>query len=148
MGHRDEEQRELNETPMSKDLVPFTNEKSLTPGKGGGLKFWRLERDKQQLRDEITDMAAVMRRLSQELIEQLLFLKAPDRNIPEVIQRRMSQIVGALKRESKVLTTLFAIGDLHPALQRIFLEKELPTRLSCRPSIWKYSKRRPLYRPR
>ena len=111
---------------MSKDLVPFTNEKSLTPGKGGGLKFWRLQREKQQLRDEITDMASVMRRLSQELIEQLLFLKAPDRNIPEVIQRRMSQIVGALKRESKVLTTLFAIGDLHPALQRIFLEKRTP----------------------
>jgi len=111
---------------MSKDLVPFTNEKPLTPGKGGGLKFWRLQREKQQLRDEITDMALVMRRLSQELIEQLLFLKDPDRNIPEVVQRRMSQIVGALKRESGVLTSLFAIGDLHPALQRIFLEKRTP----------------------
>ena len=111
---------------MSKDLVPFNNEKSLTPGKGGGLRFWRLQREKQQLRDEITDMAAVMRRLTQELIEQLLFLKDPDRNIPEVIQRRMSQIVGALKRESGVLTTMFAIGDLHPALQRIFLEKRAP----------------------
>ena len=71
-------------------------------------------------------MASVMRRLSQELIEQLIFLKAPDRNIPEVVQRRMSQIIGALKRESGVLTTLFAIGDLHPALQRIFLEKRTP----------------------
>ena len=111
---------------MSKDLVPFTNAKPLTPGKGGGLKYWRLQREKQALRDEITDMASVMRRLSQELIEQLLFLKAPDRNIPEVVQRRMSQIVGALKRESAVLTSLFAIGDLHPALQRIFLEKRTP----------------------
>jgi sulfite reductase alpha subunit-like flavoprotein len=61
-----------------KDLVPFTNSRPLVPGKGGGLRHWKLERDKQQLKDEIGDLAKVMRRLSQELIEDLLFLKDPN----------------------------------------------------------------------
>src|SRR6266545_4367006 len=106
-----------------KDLVPFTNARPLVPGKGGGLPHWKLQRDKQELRDEIADLAKVMRRLSQELIEDILFLKDPTRKTPEAIQRRMSQIAGALKRESSTLTSLFEVGDLHPALQQIFLEK-------------------------
>ena len=106
-----------------KDLVPFSNAKPLVPGKGGGLRHWKQERDKQQLRSEIADLAKVMRRLSQELIEELLFLKDSAHKTPEAIRRRMSQIMGALRRESDTLTSLFEIADLHPALQQIFREK-------------------------
>jgi DNA-binding CsgD family transcriptional regulator len=106
-----------------KDLVPFANAKPLVPGKGGGLRYWKQERDKQQLSQEVTDLAKVMRRLSQELVEELLFLKDSSHKTPEAIRRRMSQIMGALRRESDTLTSLFEIADLHPALQRIFREK-------------------------
>jgi DNA-binding NarL/FixJ family response regulator len=109
-----------NET--HKDLVPFTNTRPLVPGKGGGLTHWRLERDKQQLRDEILDLAKVIRRLSEELVEEMIFL-TEQRHSPEAINRRMSQISGALKRESSTLNSMFNIGDLHPALQRIFAAK-------------------------
>ena len=119
-----------------KDLVPFSNSKPLVPGKGGGLPHWRLERDKQELRNEIADLAKVLRRLSEELIEDLLFLKDPNRKTPEAIQRRMSQIAGALKRESATLSSLFEMADLHPALQRIFLEKtENPLDVGEQPAI-------------
>ncbi len=109
-----------NET--NKNLVPFTNTRSLVPGKGGGLVRWRLERDKQQLQDEIFDLAKVIRRLSEELVEEMIFL-TEQRHSPEAINRRMSQIGGALKRESSTLTSMFNIADLHPALQRIFAAK-------------------------
>ena len=106
-----------------KSLVPFTNAQPLVPGKGGGLTHWRLQRDKQQLRDELVDLASVVRRMSEELIEELIFLTEPRRNSPEAIARRMSQITGALKRESGTLTSMFNIAELHPALQRIFNAK-------------------------
>jgi DNA-binding CsgD family transcriptional regulator len=109
---------------IHKDLVPFANEKPLVPGKGGGLTHWRLERDKQQLKDEILDLAKVIRRLSEELIEELIFLRDPNRKTPEAITRRMSQIMGALKRESGALTGMFDLADLHPVLQKIFNEKQ------------------------
>jgi DNA-binding NarL/FixJ family response regulator len=106
-----------------KALVPFTETKPLVPGKGGGLRHWRLERDKQELRDEIGELAKVLRRLSQELIDVVLFLRDPTHKTPEAIQRQVIRIMGALKRESAMLTSLFEIADLHPALQRIFAEK-------------------------
>jgi DNA-binding CsgD family transcriptional regulator len=94
------------------------------PGRRGAvLTRWKLERDKQQLSDEIIDLAKVIRRLSEEHVEELIFLRDPNQKSPEAIQRRMSQISGALKRESSTLTSLFDLADLHPALQRIFLQK-------------------------
>jgi DNA-binding CsgD family transcriptional regulator len=117
-------------TSSHKDLVPFSNQKPLVPGKGGGLTHWRLQRDKQQLQDQNLDLAKVIRRLSEELIEELIFLRDPNRKTPEAIARRLTQIMGALKRESGALTSMFDIADLHPALQKIFNEK-LPSRLDA-----------------
>ena len=111
-----------------KALVPFSSTAPLVPGRRGAvLTRWKLERDKEQLRNEILDLAKVIRRLSEELLEELVFLRDPNRKAPEALQRRMSQISGALKRESSTLTSLFDLADLHPALQRIFLQK-LPGR--------------------
>src|SRR5687767_4310284 len=107
-----------------KDLVPFTNAKPLVPGKRGGLTHWKLERDKPQLNNELLELATVLRRLAQELIESVLILRHPNRrNSPEALARHISGIMGALKRESATLTSMFDIADLHPALQQIFRAK-------------------------
>jgi DNA-binding CsgD family transcriptional regulator len=58
------------------------------------------------------------------LIEELIFLRDPNRKTPEAFGRRMSQIMGALKREGSALTGMFDIADLHPVLQKIFNEKQ------------------------
>jgi hypothetical protein len=55
----------------------------LVPGsKGGGLAHWKLERDKQELNNEIADLARSCAELSQKLIEDILFLKDPTRKTP------------------------------------------------------------------
>lgn len=106
----------------SKELIPFSA-KPLVPGKGGGLNHWRHEREKQQLHGEITDLAKTIRRLSQELIDQIIFLQDPAYKSPEEIQRAISRMAGALKAESSMLNSLFKIGDLHPAMERIFRDR-------------------------
>src|SRR5438094_2928851 len=103
-------------TPQRKELQPFT-QKPLVLGKGGGLKYGRQERDIQALNNEITDLAKVIRRLSQEVIDQILFLQDPNHKSPEETHRAISRMAGALKNESSVLKSLFQIGDLHPALE-------------------------------
>ncbi len=112
----------MSNTP-GKHLVPFISRKPLVPGKGGRLGYWRQDREIQALKDEIVDMAKVVRRLSQELIDQILFIQDPSHKSPEEIRRTMSRMAGALKQESPMLTSLFQIEDLHPALKQIFLDR-------------------------
>lgn len=113
-----------------KPLTPFTG-KPLVVGKGQGLQHWRQEREKQRLRDEIGDMAKVVRRLSQELIEGILFLQDSRPKSPEETRRVISGMAAALKAESSTLNSLFQIGELHPMLEQIFRERadarSLPT---------------------
>ena len=116
----------------NKHLVPFTSSKPLVPGKGGRLPYWRQERTNQTLKDEILDMAKVIRRLSQELIDQILFLQDTSHKSPEETHRAMSRMLGALKQESSTLSSLFALEDLHPALKKIFLDRTAE-RLSVSP---------------
>jgi len=108
----------------NKQLVPFTGSKPLVPGsKGGRLGYWRQERARPAQNDEIMDMAQVIRRLSQELVEQILFLQDPNRKSPEQTRRALSRMLGALKQESSTLSRLFQIEDLHPALKKLFLDR-------------------------
>ena len=108
----------------NKSLVPFANAKPLVPGsKGGRPAHWQQERKNQALKNEILDMAKVVRRLSQELIEQILFIRDPNPKSPEEKRRAMSRMLGALKQDSAMLSNLFEISDIHPALTKMFLNQ-------------------------
>ena len=113
--------------PKSRELVPFANRKPMVPGASGRLGYWKQERKIQALESDMKKLAKVLARLSQELIEEIIFLQDHPRNTrPEAIRRRISQMTGALKRESSLLGGLLAAGfDLHPLIQELFLKKAM-----------------------
>jgi hypothetical protein len=96
--------------PKSRALVPFSNPKPLVPGAPGGRSgYWKQQRKIEALKCDMAELGKVLARLSQELIEQVIWFNSP----PETRvsqQRRMCQIMGALKREKSLLNGLIAAG--------------------------------------
>jgi hypothetical protein len=110
----------------SRDLIPFASSKPMVPGaRGGRPAHWKQQRQIQALESDMMELGKVLARLSQELIEEVIFLQDhPRRTNPEAIRRRISKIMGALKRESSLLGGLVRAGfDLHPLLSEMLLKK-------------------------
>jgi hypothetical protein len=105
------------------EIVSFTRKSLVAGAPSGHQGYWKKDRRIQGPEVDMNEIGEVLARLSGELIEQVVWLQSPE-HTRVAIQRRISQIMGALRREKDLLDELVDAGfDIHPLLSELLIRR-------------------------